>query len=189
MLGLAFNGTGFVADYDPKNAFSFRFGVQQSNPDATSLSDSIYSLGEIGYTMTPFSLPEGHYRLWVRANNGEVESKRAVGISIDQKVTPIVTLFGRYGTQTLPEDRDHYFSAGLSFSTGWVFNPLDSWGIGYAQMNLASGDKEHLTEGYYNFRMTERLRLSFMLTHVLDSPGAESKFGYLLPGVRLQASF
>jgi hypothetical protein len=189
MLGLAFNGTGFVADYDPKNAFSFRFGVQQSNPDALSLSDSIYSLGEVGYTMTPFSLPEGHYRLWVRANNGDVDSKRAVGVSIDQKVTPIVTLFGRYGTQTLPDDRDHYMSAGVSFATGWVFNPLDSWGVGYAQMNLASGDKEHLTEGYYNFRMTERLRLSFSLQHVLDSPSAESKFGYLLPGVRLQASF
>jgi hypothetical protein len=189
MLGLAFNGTGFVADYDPKNAFSFRFGVQQSNPDAMSLSDSIYSLGEVGYTMTPFSLPEGHYRLWVRANNGDVESKRAVGVSIDQKVTPIVTLFGRYGTQTLPEDRDHYFSTGVSFSDGWVFNPRDTWGIGYAQMNLATGDKEHLTEGYYNFRMTERLRLSFTLQHVLDSPGTESKFGYLLPGVRLQAAF
>jgi hypothetical protein len=189
MLGLAFNGTGFVADYDPKNAFSFRFGVQQSNPDATSLSDSIYSLGEVGYTMTPFSLPEGHYRLWVRANNGDVDSKRAVGFSIDQKVTPVLTLFGRYGTQTLPQDRDHYFSAGVSFANGLVFNPLDNWGIGYAQMNLASGDKEHLTEGYYNFRLTERLRLSFMLQHVLDSPSSESKFGYLLPGVRLQAAF
>ena len=189
MLGLAFNGTGFVADYDPKNAFSFRFGMQQSNPDATSLSDSLYSLGEVGYTMTPFSLPEGHYRLWMRANNGAVDSKRAVGFSIDQKVTPIVTLFGRFGTQTLPEDRDHYFSAGVSFATGWVFNPLDSWGIGYAQMDLASGDKEHLTEGYYNFRLTERLRLSFSLQHVLDSPASESKFGYLLPGVRLQAAF
>ena len=85
--------TGINADYDPKNAFSFRFGVQQSNPDATSLSDSIYSLAEIGYTFTPFSLPEGHYRLWYRANNGAVESKRAVGVSVDQKLTPVVTAF------------------------------------------------------------------------------------------------
>src|SRR6185503_9058973 len=99
MLGLAVNGTGVVADYDPKNAFSFRFGVQQSNPDATSLSDSLYSLAEVGYTATPFSLPEGHYRLWYRANNGDVDSKHAVGVSIDQKVTPVLTLFGRYGTQ------------------------------------------------------------------------------------------
>jgi len=176
-------------DYDPKNAFSFRFGVQQSNPDATNLSDSMYSLAEVGYTATPFSLPEGHYRVWFRANNGEVDSKRAVGVSLDQKLSPFVTAFGRYGTQQLPGDRDHYVSAGLGFSNGLVFNPLDTWGIGYAQMNLAAGDKERLTEGYYNFRLTERLRLSFTLQHVLDSPETERKFGYLLPGVRLQASF
>jgi hypothetical protein len=194
MLGLAFNGTGAVAEYDSKHAFTARFGFQQSNPDATSLADSMYTLSEVGYTFTPFSLPEGHYRAWFRANNvsdtdpdAPFASKRAFGISIDQKVTPVVTLFTRYGTQKLPSDRDHYFSAGASFANGFVFNPLDTWGIGYAQMDLASGDREHLTEGYYNFRLTERLRLSLMLQHVLDNQ--ESKFGYFLPGVRLQASF
>jgi hypothetical protein len=189
MLGLAVNGTGIVADFDPKNGFSFRFGVQQSNPAATSLSDSVYSLAEVGYTATPFSLPEGHYRVWFRANNGEVDSKRAVGVSLDQKLSPVVTLFGRYGSQRLPGDRDHYASGGVSFSNGLVLNPLDTWGIGYAQMDLATGDKERLTEGYYNFQLTDRLRLSFTLQHVLDSPGADSKFGYVLPGIRLQAAF
>ena len=38
-------------------------------------------------------------------------------------------------------------------------------------MDLASGDKENLTEGYYNFQLTERLRLSFSLQHVLDRAG------------------
>lgn len=189
MLGLAVNGTGVIAEFDPKNAFSFRFGVQQSNPDATSLSDSIYSLAEIGYTFTPFSLPEGHYRLWYRANNGDVDSKRAVGVSLDQKLTPIVTLFGRYGQQQIPGDQDRYVSAGFSFANGAVFNPLDSWGIGYAQMDLASGDKEHLTELYYNLRLTDRLRLSFTGQQVLDTPADGVKFGYFLPGLRLQASF
>ena len=189
MLGLAVNGTGAIAEFDPKNAFSFRFGVQQSNPDATSLSDSIYSLAEVGYTFTPFSLPEGHYRLWYRANNGDVDSQRAVGVSLDQKLTPIVTLFGRYGTQDLPGDSDTYLSAGFSFANGAVFNPLDTWGIGYAHMDLASGEKEHLTEIYYNLRLTDRLRLSFTGQHVLDTPEDGEKFGYFLPGLRLQASF
>jgi hypothetical protein len=187
MLGLAVNGTGVVADYDPKNAFNFKIGFQQSNPDATSLSDSIYSLAEVGYTATPFSLPEGHYRLWYRANNGQVDTKHAVGVSLDQKLSPVVGLFGRYGQQQIPGDWDRYWSTGVSFATGMVFNPLDTWGIGYAQMDLASGDKEHLTEGYYNFQLTERLRLSFMLQHVLDRQN--DKFGYLLPGIRLQAAF
>src|SRR5262245_13037228 len=189
MLGLAVNGTGVVFDYDPKNAFVFRVGFQQSNPDATSLSDSIYGLAEVGYIMTPFSLPEGHYRLWYRANNGKVESKRAVGISIDQKLTPHVMAFGRYGTRKVPGDRDHYWSGGLSFGSGFAFNPRDTWGIGYAQTDLASGDNEKLVEGYYNFQLTQRLRLSLSLQHVIDYPGNESKFGYFLPGVRLQAAF
>lgn len=187
MLGLAVNGTGVVADYDPKNAFNFKIGFQQSNPDATSLSDSMYSLAEVGYTMTPFSLPEGHYRLWYRVNNGDVDSKHATGISIDQKLTPIVGAFARYGQQQIPGDWDRYWSAGISFANGLVFNPRDTWGIGYAQMDLVSGDKEHLTEGYYNFQLTERLRLSGTLQHVLDRQG--DKFGYLLPGIRLQAAF
>ena len=194
MLGLASNGTGFALEYDPKNIFVFRFGLQQSNPDATSLNDSIYSLSEVAATVTPFSLPEGHYRFWFRANNGDVDSKKAFGISLDQKVTPILSLFGRYGTQDLHFGDtttwdDRYWSAGVGISQGAVFNPQDSWGIGYATMDLASGDKEHLTEGYYNFQLTGRLRLSFSLQHVLDKPETESKFGYLLPGVRLQASF
>jgi hypothetical protein len=188
MLGLASNGTGAVTEFDSKHAFTFRFGVQQSNPDALSLSDSIYSLTEVGYTATPFSLPEGHYRLWYRANNG-AESTNAVGFTIDQKISPAVTLFGRYGSQNVPDDRDHYWSAGFGTSQAFVLNPSDSWGIGYAQMDLASGDKERLAEGYYNLHLTEKLRLSFTLQHVLDTPADATKFGYLLPGVRLQAAF
>jgi carboxypeptidase family protein/carbohydrate-selective porin (OprB family) len=187
MLGLAVNGTGVVADYDPKNAFNFKVGFQQSNPNATSLSDSIYSLAEVGYTMTPFSLPEGHYRLWYRNNNGHVESRHAVGVSLDQKLNPFVGVFGRYGQQQIPGDWDRYWSTGVSFAKAMVFNPLDTWGVGFAQMRLASGEREHLTEGYYNFLLTERLRLSFTLQHVLDRQS--DKFGYLLPGVRLQAAF
>ena len=193
MLGLAVNGTGFALEYDPKNMFVFKFGVQQSNPDATSLSDSIYSLSEVGMKITPFSLPEGNYRLWFRANNGDVESKKAIGISLDQKITPVVSLFGRYGTQDLHAEGntswdDHYWSAGFGITQGAVINPHDSWGVGFAQTKFGN-DKEHLAEGYYNFELTQRLRLSFTLQHVLDSPATESKFGYLLPGVRLQAAF
>jgi hypothetical protein len=194
MLGLASNGTGFALEYDPKNMFVFRFGLQQSNPDATSLSDSIYSLSEVAAKVTPFSLPEGNYRFWFRANNGDVESKKAFGVSLDQKITPVVSLFGRYGTQDLhfgdtTSWDDKYWSAGVGFNQGAVFNPHDSWGIGYSKMDLASGDKEDLVEGYYNFELTERLRLSFSLQHVIDTPAGDTKFGYLLPGVRLQAAF
>ena len=190
MLGLASNGTGVAAEFDPKNGFRLKFGLQQSNTDATNLSDSMYTLSEVGYTFTPLALPEGSYRLWFRTDNTSEDIRKGIGISVDQKLTNAVGLFARYGTQDLDDDgRDHYWSAGVGFQNGFIFNPQDTWGVGYSQMRLQSGDREKLVEGYYNLLLTERLRLSFHLTHALETPAGGEKFGYLLPGVRLQAAF
>ena len=189
MLGLSSNGTGFATEFDPKNGFRFKFGLQQSNSDATNLSDSMYTLTEAGYTFTPFALPEGTYRVWFRTDNTSPIIRKAVGVSLDQKLTAAVALFGRYGTQQADLGDDRFYSAGIGFRNGLIFNPQDSWGIGYAQMELATGEKEKLAEGYYNLQLTERLRLSFHLTHVLDRPDPETRFGYLLPGIRFQAAF
>jgi hypothetical protein len=190
MLGLGSNGTGVAAEFDPKNGFRLKFGLQQSNDEATNLSESLFTLSEVGYTFTPFSLPEGSYRLWFRTDNTSTATRKGVGFSIDQKLTSAVGLFGRYGTQDLDDDgRDHYWSAGVGFQNGLNFNPQDTWGVGYAHMEMESGYREKLVEGYYNLLLTDRLRLSFHLAHVLDTPAASEKFGYLLPGVRLQAAF
>ena len=196
MLGLSSNGTGVGAEFDPKNGFRFKFGFQQSNTDATNLSDSLYTLSEVGYTFTPFALPEGTYRVWFRTDNTAPGAIRTgVGLSFDQKLTPAVGLFTRYGTgEADPEgalinQRHHFFSAGFGVQNGLILNPQDTWGAGYARLKLASDEQEHLVEGYYNFQLTERLRLSFHLTHVLDKPAADTRFGYLLPGIRFQAAF
>lgn len=190
MLGLGSNGTGVAAEFDPKNGFRLKFGLQQSNDDATNLSESLFTLSEVGYTFTPFSLPEGSYRLWFRTDNTSPATRTGIGFSIDQKLTSAVGLFGRYGTQDLEDDgRDYYWSAGVGFQNGLNFNPQDTWGVGYAQMEMESGYREKLVEGYYNLLLTDRLRLSFHLSHVLDTPEDGAKFGYLLPGVRLQAAF
>jgi hypothetical protein len=191
MLGLSSNGTGLAAEYDPKNGFRFKFGLQQSNDDATNLSDSLFTLSEVGYTFTPFSLPEGSYRLWFRTDNANEDViQKGLGISIDQKLTNTVGLFGRYGTQGFEQaGRDHYWSAGVGIQHGLVFNPDDTWGVGYAETRFFEGDREQLIEGYYNLLLTERLRLSFNLMHALETPAGSAKYGYLLPGIRLQASF
>lgn len=190
MLGLSTNGTGVGAEFDPKNGFRFKFGFQQSNTDATNLTDSLYTLSEVGYTFTPFALPEGTYRAWFRTDNTAPSLiRKGVGLSFDQKLTAAVGLFARYGTQEVDDGDDHFYSAGVGFQNAFILNPQDTWGVGYAHLDLASGAKEHLAEGYYNFQLTERLRLSFHLTHVLDEPEAGTRFGYLLPGIRFQAAF
>jgi hypothetical protein len=194
MLGLSANGTGVATEFDPKNGFRLKFGFQQSNDEAPNLSDSMFTLTEVGYTITPFALPEGTYRVWFRTDNTPASAASegvatGFGFSVDQKLNPFVGVFARYGSSNLDPGRDNFWSAGFSFANGIIFNPQDSWGIGYAQMDLEDGRRERLTEGYYNFHLTERLRLSFHLTHVLDNADTASEFGYLLPGVRFQAAF
>ena len=53
MLGLATNGAGVVGVFDPKNGFALKGGFQQSNTDATNLSESIFSLVEVDYVARP----------------------------------------------------------------------------------------------------------------------------------------
>jgi len=198
-LGLAVNGSGFAAVFDPKKGLNFKIGFQQSNPDATSLSDSIFSLAEVGYFLNPFGLGEGNYRVWYRVNSTGKDfvgrkHLAGAGISFDQRLSPTVTLFGRYGASqasVVPEvvKQDRFYSGGLQFRNHVVFNPGDYWAVGYSQAHLVDARREQLTEGYYNFQLTERLKLSLHLTHVLESRPDAPKQGFLVPGVRLSAAF
>src|SRR5262245_40930218 len=52
-LGLAVNGSGVAAVYDPKGGFVFKVGIQQSKTEATNLSQSLYTHGEVGHRARP----------------------------------------------------------------------------------------------------------------------------------------
>ncbi len=188
-LGLATNGSGVVGVFDPKNGFAFKAGLQQSNTDATNLSQSLYSLAEMDYVARPRGLAEGNYRVWFRNDNSTQRNRSAVGVSADQKLTPVFGLFGRYGSAEADGGRDRFYSAGFQIQHGIIFNPLDFWGVGYAQTDLGSGDQEKLAEGYYNFQISEKLRLSFHLQHVFESPAGTTSVGFLVPAIRVQARF
>lgn len=195
-LGLTSNGAGAVAVYEPYSALSFRIGAQQSNPQASSLSDSMFALAEVGYVMRPFGLPEGNYRLWGRTDNSSGRQANAFGVSIDQKLNPFVTLFGRYGdgkttvvnvTNLAVLDNIRFYSAGVQFSQGWVLNPEDTWGLGYSHTELGVR-RESLGELYYNLHLTQRLNISPHLQYVHEDDGPDTR-SFILPGLRLQASF
>jgi hypothetical protein len=189
MLGLTENGVGLAAVYDPKNGFNAKIGYQQSSSSALSLSDSLFYLAEVSKLFTPFGLGEGNYRLWWRTDNSSGVDRNGYGISADQRLTESLTVFARYGQAETAADDDEFFSVGLQFKNGVIFNPEDAWGVGYAQTELGIGDEEDLLEGYYNLRMTQKMQLSFHLTHVTEKPLGGDKVSYLVPGVRLQASF
>ena len=191
VLGLTTNGLGLVAVYDPKIGLNAKLGVQQSKDDATSLSTARFVLGEVEYLARPFSLPEGHYRLWARQDNSTGTANTGYGLSIDQKITPAVTLFGRYGKGFVGavNGRMRFVSGGIGFQAPLTFYPLDTWGIGYAHTKILTGpnaNSERVAEGFYNFRLTGSLSLSVLLQYLNKPNSAEN---YLLPAMRLQASF
>jgi hypothetical protein len=186
-LGLSSNGPGVAVVYEPYSSFNFKIGAQQSDPLATNLSESVFALAEIGYLARPFGLPEGNYRVWYRSDNSTGDQRTALGVSVDQKLTPNFTLFARYGTGEVGFDDIDFWSVGLQVQNSLVLNPLDHWGIGYSRTELALR-AEDIAELYYNFHLTEKLRLSPHLQYVDEEDGIDSR-AFILPGVRLQAAF
>jgi hypothetical protein len=190
-LGLSSNGVGVAGVFDPKVGVSLKAGFQQSNPDAANLSESIYSLVEVGYVGTPIPTGEGNYRVWFRSDNSSGSQATAIGVSLDQKLTPAATLFARFGSAEADVDRDAFYSLGVGFANGLVLNRWDTWGVGYAHSDLDAGDREHVAEIYYSFGLSERLRLAahFQYFKVLPASTADPEFSYFAPGVRFQAGF
>lgn len=188
-LGLATNGSGLAGIYDPKGGFAFKAGFQQSNSDATNLSQSLYTLGEIDYVARPPGLSEGNYRVWARNDNSTERNRSAFGVSLDQKLSPFFGVFGRYGNAEAESGRDRFYSAGFQVHNALVVSPTDYWGIGYAQITLGARDRERMAEGYYNFEISEKLRLSLHLQHAFETPAGSPSVGFLVPAIRLQATF
>ncbi len=186
MLGLSSNGAGLSAVFDPRGSYNIKFGIQQSNPDALNLSESLYTLAEVGYRARPPMLGEGNYRVWYRSDNDSGPTRTAWGVSLDQKLVDGLTFFGRYGAAEAAVNHDRFYSAGVQLDRGMAFNPEDVWGIGYARTNLVGPDGEWLAELYYSMHLSEKLRLSFHAQY-MNEAGAGGKRSYLVPGLRLQA--
>jgi hypothetical protein len=186
MLGLSSNGAGLSAVYDPRGSFNVKVGVQQSNPDALNMSESLYTLAEVGYRARPFLLAEGNYRAWYRSDNDAGPTRTAWGISLDQKLVDGLTIFGRYGAAEADTGHDHFYSTGVQFDKGMALNPEDVWGVGYARTRLHGPESEWLTELYYSMHLSAKLRLSFHAQYLTETNGG-AKRSYLVPGLRLQA--
>jgi hypothetical protein len=87
-LGLAENGAGLSVVFDPKNGFNFKIGFQQSNSRARSLSDSVYSLAEIGYLTRLPGMGEGNYRFWYRTDNANTSGSLCSDATARRSQTP-----------------------------------------------------------------------------------------------------
>ncbi len=188
-LGLSENGAGMALTYDPKSKFNFKIGYQQSSSKAKNLSDSLFLLAEAGYKTNLFQLGEGNYRVWYRQDNTGGNST-AQGLSFDQRVSPGMTLFARYGvTNNSNNQKNKYYSAGMQFDAGLGFNPQDIFGVGYAESRETGNKAEKLIESYYKLVLTEKLQLTFNITLLEEHRSTNVVDSYVISGMRLQSSF
>jgi len=193
-LGLFSNGAGVSVVYDPKRTFNVRVGFQQNDQTALNLSKSIITLLEGGYFVRPPGLQGGNYRIWLRTDNSLGAKKDAVGLSFDQKLTDHASVFGRVGfgyvVHPVANGNMWFYSGGAQMQKRFVLFPGDTWGAGYALTYFTSGAaREHLGELYYSFGLTERLRFAPRMQFVREINAATGRYTYVLPGVRVQASF
>jgi len=187
------NGGGLAAVFDPKIGITFKVGLQRGENARDSMAKKNYSVFEIDYLSHFGGLPEGHYRVWYRINENTNRENMAWGTSIDQKLTPSITLFGRFGQQFTSKNvngDDFFYSGGAQFKTPYVFGLQDVWAVAFQSANLASsGESETLVEGYYNLFLTDNLKTSFHLQYLADSNAGGTKKSYVLPGMRVQLDF
>jgi high affinity Mn2+ porin len=192
LLGAPDNGGGIAAIYDPKTGVNFRAGIQRGDGSSRSLGQKVYSVVEIGYQSHFVTIPEGHYRAWYRHDKGLKKENTAYGFSVDQKVTPSLTLFGRFGhkfTSGQFSEDDFFYSGGFQFKNRYTFSLGDYWALGFQHTDLATGVEESLVEGYYSFNLAESFKASFHLQYLIDSNSGEKDKSYLLPGLRVHFDF
>jgi len=102
------NTAGIRLAYLPVEWLELGYGVFDGNGDWEKIGDNLFNIGQAHFKTTFFNLP-GNYRFYGWNNNvyhtkwldteKQKESSYGFGLSFDQKVTDIVTLFTRYGWQ------------------------------------------------------------------------------------------
>jgi high affinity Mn2+ porin len=162
----------------------------------------------------------GNYRVYAWRNaaapgfTGEDESRRGIGVSLDQRVTDSATAFLRYGHQTRgsamrfdraltagAETRGASWNRGgdsLGLAHGWLRSSsafrgasatVDADANGIPDVGYAAGSGEQVTELYYRYRINKQFEVSPDL-QLIRHPGANPDVRYAtFAGIRAQITY
>jgi high affinity Mn2+ porin len=210
------NGPGVRIQFIPLELVDISFGWGEGDADWNDLGQRSFFIGEMGFHPT-FGELQGNYRLygwhkrhhrdegfvsWDDQINGDSDSQNGwgLGLSLDQAVTPNVTLFGRVGYQ----DQEVYefawaWSAGAEVRGGYWGRDDDAFGIAYGMAMISDDykdfkrivdaepwftqDESHL-ELYYRFQLNDHISISPDLQVLWNAQGDERFDPVTVIGVR-----
>ena len=210
------NGPGVRIAFAPTELLDISFGWGQGEKNWNELGQRSFFIGEAGLHPEWGGL-QGNYRLygWFRRHhrdegfiswkdqiNGDSNSQNGwgLGLSLDQAVTPNVTLFGRVGYQ----DQEVYefgwtWSAGAEIKGGYWGRDDDVLGIAYGMAMISEDyrdfkriidaepwftqDEFHV-ELYYRFQLNDYISISPDLQVLWNAQGDERFDPVMVIGVR-----
>lgn len=218
------NGAGIRMVYMPVEWLELGYGLFDGNASWEKVGDNLFNIGQVHFKINFFELP-GNYRVYGWNNNADhtkwsdsentKEASYGFGLSFDQKIHDVVTLFTRYGWQN-PEvfnpeittaDGSNYsleqsWSAGLqvegkpwgrendvlAFAIGQVIPSND-----YKDANAGFQAKtEGHLEAYYKIHVNDHLSVSPDVQYIWNPYGkdiAENTSGIFVAGMRAQIGF
>jgi high affinity Mn2+ porin len=210
------NGPGVRVQFIPLELVDISFGWGEGDADWNELGQRSFFIGAVGLHPELWGL-QGNYRLygWYRRHHrdegfvswddqikGISDSRNGwgLGLSLDQAVTPHVTLFGRVGYQ----DHEVYefgwaWSVGAEIKGGYWGRDDDALGIAYGMAMISNDyrdfkrivdaepwftkDESHL-ELYYRFQLNDHISISPDLQILWNAQGDERFDPVTVIGIR-----
>ncbi|MBN2034416.1 MAG: carbohydrate porin [Deltaproteobacteria bacterium] len=205
------NGLGAMLWVLPNDLWGIGIGVADADGDWDDVFGDVFSIVELDFK-PKIAERLGNYRIYGWFNGKDHEDLRdpdktkednyGFGLSFDQEISEVMTLFVRYGWQM---DRvsqvEHAWSAGFQFSGKFYGREDDTFSLAYG-MSIIGDDRknadrgngittsdEHHVELYYNLKVNDHLNLLPDIQWVKNPNGDRDNGDVWAFGMRAQLSF
>ena len=205
------NGFGAMLWASPHDLLDIGIGVADADADWDNVFNDVFSIVELDFK-PKIAERQGNYRIygWFNGKDHDdlkepaktKEDNYGYGVSLDQDITEIVTLFARYGWQMGRVSQvEHAWSAGLQCSGKFYGREDDTLGLAYGMAiigddwkdvdrgnGINTGDEHHV-ELYYNLKVNDHLNISPDIQWVKNPNGDRDNDDVWAFGIRAQLSF
>lgn len=205
------NGIGAMIWFSLRDDLGIGVGFADADGDGSNLFDDVFSIAELDFK-PKIGERQGNYRIYGWLNNKDHadlkdpdktgENNYGIGVSFDQEITELWTLFARYGWQRGSVSQiEHAWSAGLQCSGKFYGRKDDAIGLAYGMAMISSdwegadrdngirsGDEQHV-ELYYNLKVHDHLSLSPDIQWVKNANGDEDNDDVWAFGLRARLAF